>query len=140
MPMQMGSTIMPGKVNPVIPEMIMEVAMKVMSNDYAITMAASRGEFELNAFLPLIADCILENLDLLINGVKIFREKCIDVLIADEDKCRENLDKTYWFATEYVPILGYNTVANEIKNNCAEGNEALNNRLKQMVEKNNKPE
>lgn len=140
MPMQMGSTIMPGKVNPVIPEMIMEVAMKVMSNDYAITMAASRGEFELNAFLPLIADCILENLDLLINGVKIFREKCIDVLIADEDKCRENLDKTYWFATEYVPILGYNTVANEIKNNCAEDNEALNNRLKQMVEKNNKLE
>ena len=90
--------------------------------------------------LCIIADCILENLDLLINGVKIFREKCIDVLIADEDKCRENLDKTYWFATEYVPILGYNTVANEIKNNCAEGNEALNNRLKQMVEKNNKPE
>lgn len=98
------------------------------------------GDETLNAFLPLIADCILENLDLLINGVKIFREKCIDVLIADEDKCRENLDKTYWFATEYVPILGYNTVANEIKNNCAEGNEALNNRLKQMVEKNNKPE
>lgn len=137
-PMQMGSTIMPGKVNPVIPEMITEVAMKVMSNDYAITMAASRGEFELNAFLPLIADCILENLSILINGVRIFREKCIEVLMADEDRCRDNLNKTYWFATEYVPILGYDVVANEIKNNSVEDTEALNNRLKKMVNNNPK--
>ena len=135
-PMQMGSTIMPGKVNPVIPEMVMEVSMKVMANDYAITMASSRGEFELNAFLPLIADCILENLSLLINCVKIFREKCIDVLKANEERCRENLDKTYWFATEYVPILGYDVVADEIKNNCVEDNETLKNRLKQMVKDN----
>ena len=137
-PMQMGSTIMPGKVNPVIPEMITEVAMKVMSNDYAITMAASRGEFELNAFLPLIADCILENLSILINVVRIFREKCIEVLMADEDRCRDNLNKTYWFATEYVPILGYDVVANEIKNNSVEDTEALNNRLKKMVNNNPK--
>ena len=137
-PMQMGSTIMPGKVNPVIPEMITEVAMKVMSNDYAITMAASRGEFELNAFLPLIADCILENLSILINGVRIFREKCIEVLMADEDRCRDNLNKTYWFATEYVPKLGYDVVANEIKNNSVEDTEALNNRLKKMVNNNPK--
>ena len=138
-PMQMGSTIMPGKVNPVIPEMIMEIAIKVMANDYAITMAASRGEFELNAFLPLIADCILENLRLLINGVKIFREKCIEVLESNEKRCRENLNNSYWFATEYVPVLGYTTVANEIKNNCVEDNETLNNRLKQMVEELNNP-
>ena len=137
--MQMGSTIMPGKVNPVIPEMIMEIAIKVMANDYAITMAASRGEFELNAFLPLIADCILENLRLLINGVKIFREKCIEVLESNEKRCRENLNNSYWFATEYVPVLGYTTVANEIKNNCVEDNETLNNRLKQMVEELNNP-
>ena len=98
------------------------------------------GDETLNAFLPLIADCILENLNLLINGVKIFREKCVEILIADKEKCRDNLNKTYWFATEYVPTLGYNVVAETIKNNGAEDNIALNNRLKQMVEKNNNPE
>ena len=69
---QQGSSIMPGKVNPVIPEMVMQCAMKVMADDSAIAMAAAHGEFELNAFEPLIADCLLESLRLLIRSVRIF--------------------------------------------------------------------
>ena len=64
---------MPGKVNPVIPEMVMQCAMKVMADDSAIAMAAAHGEFELNAFEPLIADCLLESLRLLIRSVRIFQ-------------------------------------------------------------------
>ncbi|MEI3339522.1 MAG: lyase family protein [Eubacterium sp.] len=73
--LQQGSTIMPGKVNPVIPEMTIQAAIQVMANDSAISMAASRGEFELNAFLPLIADNLLGSLELLENTVRLFREK-----------------------------------------------------------------
>ena len=68
---QQGSSIMPGKVNPVIPEMVMQCAMKVMADDSAIAMAAAHGEFELNAFEPLIADCLLESLQLLIRSVRL---------------------------------------------------------------------
>ena len=73
--MQQGSTIMPGKVNPVIPEMVIQTSIQVMANDNAVSMAAARGEFELNAFLPLIADNLLGSLDLLNNATRIFREK-----------------------------------------------------------------
>ena len=69
---------MPGKVNPVIPEMVMQCAMKVMADDSAIAMAAAHGEFELNAFEPLIADCLLESLQLLIRSVRIFQTACVE--------------------------------------------------------------
>jgi aspartate ammonia-lyase len=108
--MQAGSTIMPGKVNPVIPEMTMQCAMKAIAGDTAITIAAAHGEFELNAFLPLIADTILENLALLERAVTIFRAKCVDTLSADSARCAELLDRSYAFAASYVPALGYDTV------------------------------
>lgn len=114
-PMQMGSTIMPGKVNPVIPEAVMEASMKVMANDTAITMAAAHGDFELNAFLPLIAECLIESLSLMEKAVLIFREKCIDPLAADEERCKELLSKSCAFATSYTPLLGYETVSNILK-------------------------
>jgi aspartate ammonia-lyase len=107
---QAGSTIMPGKVNPVIPEMTMQCAMKAIAGDTAITTAAAHGEFELNAFLPLIADTLLENLALLERAVTIFRTKCIDTLSADAARCAEILDRSYAFAASYVPLLGYDTV------------------------------
>ena len=75
--LQQGSSIMPGKVNPVIPEMVMQCAMRVIANDTAITMAAAHGEFELNAFFPLIADCLLESLELMTRAARLFREKCV---------------------------------------------------------------
>ncbi|EGW41672.1 aspartate ammonia-lyase [Desulfosporosinus sp. OT] len=105
--MQAGSTIMPGKVNPVIPEMIGQVAMRVMANDYAITMAASSGQLELNSFMPLIAECLLESLELLDKGVTIFREKCIAGIKANKEKCQETLERSAVLATALVHHLGY---------------------------------
>jgi len=115
--MQAGSTIMPGKVNPVIPEMTMQAAMKVISGDAAITFAAAHGEFELNAFLPLIADTLLENLSLLERTVTIFREKCVDTLAANEARCASLLDGSNAHATSYVPMLGYDAVTRIIDEN-----------------------
>lgn len=109
--MQAGSTIMPAKVNPVIPEMIGQVAMRVMANDYAITMAASSGQLELNAFMPLIAESLLESLELLNNGVVIFREKCIEGIISNKDKCRETLEKSAVLAAALVHHIGYDQAA-----------------------------
>jgi aspartate ammonia-lyase len=110
-PMQAGSTIMPGKINPVIPEMTIQAAIKVQSNDYCISAAASRGEFELNAFLPLIADSILESLSLLDKTVTIFRTKCVETLKPDIERCALNLESSYSFAASFVPLLGYDTVS-----------------------------
>ena len=106
-PMQKGSTIMPGKVNPVIPEMISQVAIQVVGNDCAISYAAMSGQFELNAFLPLIADNLLNSLELLTNGVRIFREKCIETLIADKDGCKNHLLSVTAAVTALVPLIGY---------------------------------
>jgi aspartate ammonia-lyase len=114
-PLQKGSSIMPGKVNPVIPEMTMQCAMRAIANDTAITLAASRGEFELNAFLPLIADALLESLHLLTRACAIMREKCIDTLQADPARCQSLLDHSLALATSYVPALGYDTVTRLIQ-------------------------
>ncbi|MDR2397200.1 MAG: aspartate ammonia-lyase [Spirochaetaceae bacterium] len=110
-PLQMGSTIMPGKVNPVMAEMMIQCAIRVQANDYAITAAASRGELELNAFLPLIADALLESLSLLNRGVGLFRTKCIEPLQADIQGCTAHLSASYAFATAWTPQLGYDTVS-----------------------------
>jgi len=113
--LQMGSTIMPGKVNPVIPEMVMQVAMKVMANDNAISMAAAHGEFELNAFLPLIAESLLESLHLLLHAVHAFDDKCIKTLEVNENECKRHLDESFAFATAYTPLFGYDMVALVLK-------------------------
>jgi aspartate ammonia-lyase len=119
-PLQMGSTIMPGKVNPVIPEMITQVSLRVMANDYAITAAASHGEFELNAFSPLIADALLESLTLLVRAVPLFRRKCIETLQADRERCANLLNASLAFATAFVPRLGYDNVVRIIEENNAD--------------------
>lgn len=113
--MQQGSTIMPGKINPVIPEMVMQCAMRVIANDSAVSMAATRGEFELNAFLPLIADSLLESIQLLTRCVFLFRTKCIDTLHADEENCRRHLEASTAFAASYLANLGYDTVSRVVK-------------------------
>lgn len=116
-PMQMGSTIMPGKINPVIPEMVMQVGMKVIANDAAISTAALHGEFELNAFLPLIADSLLDSLSLLDKAVMIFQLKCIDLIEPNRERCEELLKQSYAFATGYTAKLGYDTVSRIIEEN-----------------------
>jgi aspartate ammonia-lyase len=112
--LQAGSSIMPGKVNPVIPEMAMQAAMKAIANDQAITMAASRGEFELNAFLPLIADALLESLSLLARAAEIFREKCVETIEPDRERCAALLDASCAFAAAYAEKLGYDAVSRAI--------------------------
>ena len=86
---QAGSSIMPGKVNPVIPEAVSQAAMRVIGHDATITMACAAGSLELNPFLPLVADCLLESLDLLARADDILRRHCIEGLEADEARCRE---------------------------------------------------
>jgi aspartate ammonia-lyase len=114
-PLQKGSTIMAGKVNPVIPEMIIQLSIKVCANDTAISMAASRGEFELNAFSPLIADSLLESLALLKRGCFLFRVKCVEIMTPDAERCAELLDSSWAFAVSWVPVLGYEKVSRIIE-------------------------
>lgn len=122
--MQTGSTIMPGKVNPVIPEMVAQVSLRVISNDSAITMASSMGQLELNAFTPLIAECLLESLELLERSVMIFKEKCIDELELNKNRCLENLEKSLVSATALVPYLGYD-MASSISKKALETGKAI---------------
>lgn len=130
--MQAGSTIMPGKVNPVMAEMTMQVSIKVMANDTAITMAAAHGEFELNAFLPLVADALLESLELLTGTVRLFREKCIKTLKVNEKRCRELLERSHAFAAGYTDTLGYDNVA-EIVETYGEDSKAVQEKLRELV-------
>ncbi|MDR1630890.1 MAG: aspartate ammonia-lyase [Oscillospiraceae bacterium] len=116
-PVQAGSSIMPGKVNPVIPEMAMQVAMRVIANDSAVTLAAAHGEFELNAFLPLIADALLESLELLEATLTLLRTKCIELIEPDRERCAALLNASYAVAASYIPLLGYDAVSRIISEN-----------------------
>lgn len=108
---QAGSTIMPGKINPVMAEMIAQIGMKVIANDSAITQAASMGQFELNAFTPLIADAILESLSLLEKGVIAFTEYCIKGIEANVEVCLSHVENSTVLATALVHHLGYDVSA-----------------------------
>jgi aspartate ammonia-lyase len=104
---QAGSSIMPGKVNPVIPEAVSQAAMVVMANDQAITMACSMGNLELNAFLPLVADSLLGSLTLLANACRIFRANCVAGMTADEARCRSHVAGATAAVTALVEVIGY---------------------------------
>ncbi|HYK88497.1 MAG TPA: aspartate ammonia-lyase [Acidobacteriota bacterium] len=104
---QAGSSIMPGKVNPVIPEAVSQAAIAVMANDQAIAQACAMGNLELNAFLPLIADALLGSIDLLLNACRIFREYCVAGTEADEARCRSHVDGSTAAVTALVELLGY---------------------------------
>jgi len=106
-PMQPGSTIMPGKVNPVIPEAMNQIAFKVIGNDLAITMAAEAGQLELNVMEPLIVQSLFENIDFLINGINIFNNKCIIGITANEEVCRKMVYNSIGLVTALNPYIGY---------------------------------
>ena len=98
---------MPGKVNPVIPEAVMQAAMKVMANDALIAQAVSQGNLELNSFMPLIADALLENLDLLINAARIFRTNCAAGIQPNPEQCRKGIETSTATVTALVEKIGY---------------------------------
>jgi aspartate ammonia-lyase len=104
---QAGSSIMPGKVNPVIPEAVTQVAMVVMSNDCTIAAAAGAGSLELNPFLPLVADCLLASISLLTQGCFVLRRFCVEGIEADEARCRRHVESSTAVATALVGALGY---------------------------------
>ncbi|MBM7855562.1 aspartate ammonia-lyase [Desulfohalotomaculum tongense] len=109
--LQAGSSIMPGKVNPVMPEMITQVSYQVMAHDLAITMAAQAGQLELNAFLPLVSANLLPAMDTLSRAVKLFAERCVLGITANRERCRELVDKSIGLITVLVPHIGYEEAA-----------------------------
>lgn len=104
---QAGSSIMPGKVNPVIPEAAAQAAILVMGHDGVIALAASAGNLELNQFMPLIAHSLLESIDLLTAACTTLREHCIQELSANEEQCRKNVLNSTALITAIVPLIGY---------------------------------
>ncbi len=108
---QAGSSIMPGKVNPVVPEAVTQGALLAIGHDQALTMAAAMGSLELNPFLPLVAHCLLESFDLLARGCDALRAKCVEGIEADEARCRQHVENSTAVATALVPLLGYERVA-----------------------------
>ena len=113
---QAGSSIMPGKVNPVIPEAAAQAAMVVMGNDIIIAQAASGGNLELNQFMPLIAHSLLESIDLLTNATKMLRVHCIQDLKANEEQCRMNVLNSTALITAIIPAIGYEKASEILKN------------------------
>ncbi len=104
---QAGSSIMPGKVNPVIPEAASQAAMMVMAHDQAIAQACAMGNLELNAFLPLIAECLLESIALLNNACEILRVHCVEGIQADETRCHRHVEGATATVTALVERIGY---------------------------------
>lgn len=106
-PMQPGSTIMPGKVNPVIPEVVSQIAFKVTGNDITITMACEAGQLQLNAMEPIIVYCINESMEMLVNGMNTLRDKCIVGITANKERCKELVYNSIGLVTALNPYLGY---------------------------------
>ncbi len=109
--LQPGSSIMPGKVNPVIPEAVIQVAAQVMGNDTTITMGGQAGNFELNVMLPVIAYNLLQSIHLLDSVSKAFSEKCISGITANRDICAAYIEKSLALVTGLVPKIGYDKAA-----------------------------
>ncbi len=106
-PMQPGSTIMPGKVNPVIPEVVNQVAFKVFGNDLTVTFAAEAGQLELNVMEPIIVHSLFESIEMLCNAMETLREKCIVGITANEDHLRQMVYNSIGLVTALNPYLGY---------------------------------
>ncbi|MBV9198074.1 MAG: class II fumarate hydratase [Solirubrobacterales bacterium] len=122
--LQKGSSIMPGKVNPVIPEVVLQVAAQVIGNDAAITIAGTQGQFELNVRVPLIARNLLESIRLLATTTRVFADKCVDGIQANEEGCRMSAESTLAAATALNPYIGYDK-AGEIVNAAASSGRLL---------------
>jgi fumarate hydratase class II len=102
---------MPGKINPVIPEAVIQAAVQVMGNDTTIMLGGQAGNFELNVMLPVVAYNLLQSIDLLSTGAEVLAEKCIDGIRANRENCAGNIEKSLAIATYLVPHIGYDKSA-----------------------------
>ena len=105
--LQAGSSIMPGKVNPVIPEALAQIAAQVIGNDAAITIGCQAGNFELNVMMPVITSNLLESIDLLSTGSQMLAEKCVDGIKANKKRCEELVEQSLAMVTSLAPVIGY---------------------------------
>ncbi|PLX92428.1 MAG: aspartate ammonia-lyase [Desulfuromonas sp.] len=119
--LQPGSSIMPGKVNPVLAESMMQVCAQVSGNDATVTLCGLSGNFELNVMMPVMAENLLQGIDLLGNVVDLFSERYLKELEADRDRCDDLLDRSLALVTALVPVIGYDKSAELAKRAYAEG-------------------
>jgi fumarate hydratase, class II len=119
--LQKGSSIMPGKVNPVIPEVVTQVAAQVIGNDLAITVGGMQGHFELNVFVPLIARNVLDSVKLLASACRLFAGKCVDGIEAQRENAQRYAELTLSAATALNPFIGYDKASEIVKEAAASG-------------------
>lgn len=119
--MQPGSSIMPGKVNPVIPEVMNQICYKVIGNELCVTMAGEAAQMELNAMEPVMAQCCFESIDLMINGMDTLRTRCVDGIIANKEHCISNVHNSIGVVTALNPVIGYKNSTKIAKEAMATG-------------------
>jgi fumarate hydratase class II len=119
--LQKGSSIMPGKVNPVLPEVVLQVSAQVIGNDTAITIGGLEGQFELNVRIPLIARNLLQSIHLLTTASTLFAEKCVEGIEANREGCERSAEGTLATATALNPFIGYDKGAEIVKDASASG-------------------
>jgi fumarate hydratase class II len=119
--LQKGSSIMPGKVNPVIPEVVTQVSAQVIGNDAAITVGGMQGHFELNVFVPLLARNLLQSIKLLASASRLLAEKCVDGIEANREVCERYAELTLSAATALNPYIGYDAASEIVKEAASSG-------------------
>ena len=119
--LQPGSSIMPGKVNPVMAELAAMVSFQVIGNDTAVALAVQAGQLELNVMMPAMAYNLLQSITILANTVRVFRERCVAGITSNEDKCRQYAESTIALATALNPVIGYAKAAELVKESVASG-------------------
>ena len=119
--LQPGSSIMPGKVNPVLPEAVTQVAAQVIGNDAAVAWGGGNGAFELNVYIPMMARNVLESITLLANVSRLFADKCIEGLVAHEDRLRTLAESSPSIVTPLNSLIGYEEAAAVAKQALKEG-------------------
>jgi fumarate hydratase class II len=119
--LQKGSSIMPGKVNPVIPEVVTQVAAQVLGNDAAITIGGMSGQFELNVYVPMIARNLLQSIGLLASASRLLAERCVDGIEANREQCERYAELTLSAATALTPYIGYDKATEIVKEAASSG-------------------
>ena len=122
--LQAGSSIMPGKVNPVVTEAVSQAAFQIMANDQAITLAAMSGQLELNAFLPMLSHNLFGSLHLLSAAAQLLGEKCIKGIVADEERCSQLVEHSFAMLTALSPYIGYEA-ASEIAKEAGDNSRTI---------------